>query len=98
MDFVDFSLSILYFVLHQLIQLIQPFLVPICFVAAWGFVGLGVLNLWTTLRDGVTHAQRIHRIPCSECKFFTGDYHLKCTVHPQIALSEDAIDCVDYAP
>lgn len=37
-------------------------------------------------------------MPCSRCAFFTGSYHLKCTVHPCKALSEEAIGCLDYEP
>lgn len=85
-------------VVQGLIHIIQPLMVPICFVLAWTIVFLTGWNLWAALRDGVTRARQMHRIPCSECRFFTGDYHLKCTVHPDSALSEEAINCSDYEP
>lgn len=50
------------------------------------------------LQDGVARLKRLHQIPCSRCAYFTGDYRLKCTVHPCKALTEDALDCRDYAP
>jgi hypothetical protein len=56
---------------------------------------------WTVVSmiiDILKTAQRMHQIPCASCKFFTNDYHLKCTVHPSQALSEDAIRCPDYCP
>ena len=59
---------------------------------------LMVWSLWTATRDGVSKAQQMHQIPCTGCEFFTNDYRLKCTVHPQIANSEDAINCLDYQP
>jgi hypothetical protein len=40
--------------------------------------------------------QRLNQIPCSNCLFFTGEYNLKCAVHPCKALSEEAIGCADY--
>jgi hypothetical protein len=40
----------------------------------------------------------MHEIPCSECKFFTNNHRLKCTVRPTIANTEEAIDCSDYRP
>lgn len=43
-------------------------------------------------------ARQMHRIPCSRCAYFTGEYRLKCTVCPHIALSEEAIGCHDYHP
>lgn len=49
-----------------------------------------------TLRQGVGYVKRLHQIPCSRCTYFTGDYRLKCTVHPIFALTEEAIGCVDY--
>jgi hypothetical protein len=52
--------------------------------------------LWSALREGWSNLRKLHQIPCSRCAFFTGDYHLKCTVHPCKALSEEAINCLDY--
>ncbi|WP_367279336.1 hypothetical protein [Thermoleptolyngbya sp. M55_K2018_002] len=78
--------------------LVHLVLVPVCFVVAWGMVGLVAWNLISAGRDGLAQAQQMHKIPCSECRFFTGDYHLKCTVHPERALSEEAMNCADYEP
>ena len=87
-------LEILYFLVHT----IQPFIVPICFVTAWGLIILGIWSVWTTARDSVNVAKLMHQIPCSGCQFFTDDYRLKCTVHPSVANTEDAINCLDYQP
>jgi len=84
--------------LYPLVHAIQPFLVPICFVFAWMFVILGAWSLFSTVFEGVNRAKYMHQIPCANCQYFTGDYGLKCTVHPSIALSEDAIHCPDYDP
>jgi hypothetical protein len=82
--------------LHFLVELIRPILVPICFCSAWLFIAaLG----WTIIKasgDTIDRAKQMHRIPCSECRFFTNDYHLKCTVRPHQANTESAIDCSDY--
>jgi hypothetical protein len=74
----------------------QPFLVPLCGLFAWGMVLLAAWSLWTALRDTAIQTRKMHRIPCSECRFFTHHYHLKCTIHPSTALTEEAIDCLDY--
>jgi hypothetical protein len=84
--------------LYVLIQAIQPFLVPLCFLCAWTLILLMVWSLWTATRDSVAKAQQMHQIPCTGCQFFTNDYRLKCTVHPQTANSEEAINCSDYRP
>ena len=81
---------------QQLIRLIQPVIVPICFVLAWAMVGVSLWSLWAVIRDSVQRARRMHQIPCSQCRYFSGDYFLKCPVHPHEALSEAAIGCLDF--
>lgn len=83
-------------ILHYLIRILQPVLVPLCFVTAWTFVILSLWQTWTATRDGVKTVKRLHQIPCSGCQFFTGNYYLKCTVRPGAALTEEAIQCPDY--
>lgn len=70
--------------------------IPVFIVLAWGFLGLMVWTGATFIRDTARITQRMHRIPCSHCRFFTGDYHLKCTVRPIVALTESAIHCTDF--
>lgn len=50
------------------------------------------------LRDGVEYLKKLHRIPCDRCQYYTGPHYLKCPVHPMMALSEEAINCRDFAP
>jgi hypothetical protein len=80
----------------QVVTLVQFLLVPVCFVLAWGLVGITAWNLITAIRDGVGRATVMHKIPCAECRYFTGDHRLKCPIHPKVALSESAIDCIDF--
>ncbi|MBD2346123.1 hypothetical protein [Anabaena subtropica] len=79
-----------------LIKGIQTFIVPICFVTAWFVIILLAWSLWSATRDSIKTAKQMHQIPCSGCQFFTDDYRLKCTVHPSIANTEEAINCMDY--
>ena len=90
-------LHICFLLAHQLIRAIQPILVPLCFVVAWVTFGLGAWGLWAAVRDSVRRAQQMHRIPCADCQYFSGNYLLKCPLHPKEALSEAAIDCRDFA-
>lgn len=58
-----------------------------------------VLLFWRLIaiaRQGVNHLKRLHQVPCDNCAYFTGDYRLKCTVNPTIAMSETAIGCRDF--
>ncbi|MBW4649530.1 MAG: hypothetical protein KME06_12700 [Kastovskya adunca ATA6-11-RM4] len=84
--------------LYPLVHAIEPYLVPLCFVFAWSLAALFVLTLWTSIQSGAAQLKTMHQIPCTDCQFFTNDYHLKCTVHPSIANSEAAINCRDYCP
>ncbi|NCJ07286.1 hypothetical protein GS597_12370 [Synechococcales cyanobacterium C] len=81
---------------HQLQMFVQPLWVPVCAALAWLLVVLGSVSLGRSLRNGWLVSKRLHQIPCSHCRFFTGNYLLKCSVHPQTALSEAAIHCQDY--
>ena len=83
-------------ILLQVMQWLQPYLGPICFVLAWSVVILGIWQVIAATRDGVRHAQTMHRIPCSDCSFFTNEAVLKCPLHPKTAMSADAIDCPDF--
>ncbi|NJM18037.1 MAG: hypothetical protein HC836_25115 [Richelia sp. RM2_1_2] len=85
-------------IIYYIVNAIQPFLVPICFVSAWALVILVGWSMWITARDSVKIATQMHQIPCSGCQYFTDDYRLKCTVNPSIANTEEAIQCMDYQP
>jgi hypothetical protein len=91
-------LHLAHVLLYWLIEAIRPLWVPLCFVCAWTIVVLLGWNIWTAIRDGVAHAKHLHEIPCAHCQFFTNNHRLKCPVHPKKALSDEAINCSDYAP
>ncbi len=67
-----------------------------CF-SVWTVVA--TLLFWRSLtifQQGINHLKRLHQVPCSNCAYFTGDYRLKCTVNPVLAMSEEAIGCRDF--
>ncbi|ACK70228.1 hypothetical protein PCC7424_1796 [Gloeothece citriformis PCC 7424] len=68
----------------------------ICASFAWTLIGLGIWRIGQTLKEGLTHLQRIHQVPCHRCAYFTRDYRLKCTVNPVEAMTEEAINCEDF--
>jgi hypothetical protein len=65
-------------------------------ILTWTFVSLSIFNLSKALKEGITYLKKLHQIPCDRCVFFTGDYHLKCSVNPLTAMSEVAIACRDF--
>lgn len=89
-------LQLVHLILLHLMQWLQPYLGPICFVFAWSLVALGLWQVIVATRDGVQRARIMHRIPCSDCSFFTNQAVLKCPLHPTQALSEEAIGCTDF--
>jgi hypothetical protein len=65
-------------------------------IIAWG---IAFITCWTIIaqcQTGLVTVQRLHSVPCYKCKYFTNSCYLKCTVNPQVACSEAAIDCRDY--
>lgn len=77
---------------------ISPFLLHIvCFSVAWLLVFSLIWSTYRMLTQGITRVKKLHKIPCSTCKFFTGNYQLKCTINPKIALTEQAINCSDFS-
>ncbi len=93
-----YVLHLVFTAAHHITTVLEPVLVPICSMLAWGIVILTGWNLVSATRAGLHNAQKMHQIPCANCRFFTNSYHLKCTIHPTTALSEDAINCRDYEP
>lgn len=70
----------------------------VCAASAWAIVICAFTSVVINLKKGTTYVQKMHKIPCSGCAFFTNDYRLKCTVHPIKACSEYAIGCIDFEP
>ena len=89
-------LELVHLILLHLMNWLQPYLGPICFVVAWSVVALGLWQVIVTARDSVQRARTMHRIPCADCSFFTNQAVLKCPVHPSQAMSEEAINCPDF--
>lgn len=93
---INFIIEHIMRALAWLLHVVQPAVVPICFVSAWILLIMAGWSVVSFMRDGVSRAKTMHNIPCTTCQYFTENYHLKCPVHPSIALSEAAINCVDY--
>ena len=46
-----------------------------CF-CAWTLLVLFLGSVWQALREGISQLSRLHKIPYSDCEFFTNDYGL----------------------
>jgi len=72
-------------------------LIPLlCPIAIWLVLLFFFTALFLAIAEAWVLLRKVHRIPCSRCVFCTGDYRLKCAVHPARAFSEEAIDCRDF--
>ena len=78
------------------VNLFKPVLLQFRIVAAFSLLTLCGWTLVSCTLDVIAQAKRMHQIPCTKCRFFTGDYRLKCTVNPSLANTEGAIGCGDY--
>lgn len=83
-------------ILKVVLQTIKPVIIPVCFITAWLFIISLLATFLSGIKQTVARAKQMHQIPCYNCKFFTNDYRLKCTVNPTIANTEKAIECFDY--
>lgn len=66
------------------------------FVGACSILCLFGWSFLSLILETVVRAKEMHQIPCTKCRFFTGDYRLKCTVKPSTANTEQAIGCLDF--
>jgi hypothetical protein len=77
----------------------MPSIYSMAFTLCLSIISLGVaLSALKSLNKGWKNLIKLHQIPCDRCAFFTGEFNLKCPVHPCKALNEQAIDCLDYEP
>ena len=69
------------------------------FISFWVFLMiLFSFSVVRAFKEGAKQVQKLLRIPCYKCDFFTNDYRLKCTVNPTLACSEEALECIDFEP
>ena len=87
--------AVLNFAVHTA-SLFKPVLLQLRFVGAFSIVTLCSWSLISCVLDVIAQTKKMHQIPCTKCRFFTGDYRLKCTVNPSVANTEQAIECNDY--
>jgi hypothetical protein len=65
-------------------------------LCAWGLTLMVGMTFYQTSRKSIDSMRKLHKIPCSHCKYFTNSYYVKCTVNPYKASTELAIDCRDF--
>ncbi|WP_334891315.1 hypothetical protein [Nostoc sp.] len=74
------------------------FFIPLCSMIFLAIFILKLLDVWKVTRAKIIALNCFHQLPCQNCRFFTNNHYLYCTVHPSIVLTEQALDCSDYCP
>jgi hypothetical protein len=69
----------------------------VCLLISWGLSIGTFVTILVSCTKGWRYVGKLHRVPCSKCQYFTNSQYLKCSVHPDLACSEEAIDCRDFA-
>ncbi|HAX77859.1 MAG TPA: hypothetical protein DCY88_18970 [Cyanobacteria bacterium UBA11372] len=47
-------------------------------------------------KESFFNFDRFNKVPCRNCRYFTGNFYLKCAVRPSEVLTKKAINCSDY--
>ncbi len=80
------------------IPLVAVFLAPVCFMIVWAVVVLIVSQVRKVVevKNAIVTINNLKQHPCKNCQFFNDNNYLKCTVHPDTALTKEALNCSDY--
>jgi hypothetical protein len=72
--------------------------IPVAFVIALTFIFFKQVKYQKNLYTKLITLKRFSSIPCRKCQFFDNNQQLPCAVQPALVLSEEAVNCGDYAP
>ncbi|MEA5600276.1 hypothetical protein [Nostoc sp. UHCC 0252] len=85
---------------HELnIPDIAVYLSPVGFIIGW----VAFFAIMQKIRAFLDHKMafsinRLHKLPCKNCRFYSNNHYLKCAVNPSIVLTEEAMNCSEYSP
>ncbi len=72
--------------------------IPVAFVVTLAFIFFKQVQHRKNLYIKLVNLKRFSSIPCHKCQFFDNNQQLPCAVQPAVVLSEEALNCGDYAP
>ena len=72
--------------------------IPVAFVVTLAFIFFKQVKYKKNLYTKLVTLKRFSAIPCRKCQFFDNNQQLPCAVQPAVVLSEEAVNCGDYAP
>ncbi|MHC0061411.1 hypothetical protein ACWATR_00595 [Nostoc sp. UIC 10890] len=90
------------------IPFVAVFLAHISFMIVWTIVVYLVSYTCKAVQDAAQNASQdkdevisikhLQQHPCKTCQFFNNNHYLNCAVHPDNALTKQALHCSDYNP
>ena len=72
--------------------------IPISFIMVWTIFVFMSSDIWIFARHKMLSIKHSHQVPCKNCRFFQNNPYLQCAVHPDTALTPQAIHCSDFRP
>ena len=72
--------------------------IPVAFVVTLAFIFFKQVKYRKNLNTKLVNSKCFSSIPCRKCQFFDNNQQLPCAVQPAVVLSEQAVNCGDYAP
>ncbi|MFN6466175.1 MAG: hypothetical protein RMZ41_030775 [Nostoc sp. DedVER02] len=72
---------------------------PVGFIIGWiaFFVIMQKIRAFLNNKMSFT-VNKLHKLPCKNCRFYSNNHYLKCAVNPSIVLTEEAMNCSEYSP
>jgi len=71
------------------------FLVMGSFMISWAIAACIYAHLPKAVQRPFSLKSRA-KVPCHHCQYFSHNPYLKCALHPESVLTEQAVDCRDY--
>ncbi|MBD6615609.1 hypothetical protein FNW02_07105 [Komarekiella sp. 'clone 1'] len=62
-----------------------------------GMAGIIIFHKRSLYRQ-TNNLNNLHQSPCRNCRFFSNNNYLQCTVNPSTVSTKAAINCCDYSP
>ncbi|HEY9711486.1 MAG TPA: hypothetical protein V6D48_24980 [Oculatellaceae cyanobacterium] len=72
--------------------------IPISFIMVWTIFVFMSSDIRIFARHKMLSLKNSHQVPCKNCRFFQNNPYLQCAVHPDTALTSQAIHCSDFRP
>jgi len=60
-----------------------------------------IASIYACIEVRKQHSSRLqphHKVLCPRCHYFNGNPYLRCSLHPDTVMTEQAVGCADYVP